>query len=698
MRSSNSNTTKVSDDPSALPKAWLADLHKDFEAKIKATKQHEQMQAATKSKRRPKKRRSLQPMNSTDDGLKPLIVSIASSVATEDPHRPATKAQKPSQKHKAQHTKHNDFVIEANSVVAVQKTTPLTSDKISTATERYQVAQQGLLMQSSSTASQAAMPGNVQSPAATLDELSRRKNDEEQTIPSEDEHWALSHKRQRRMKKASQTTLLETPATVISSTPVDSVLTISAPLPDVKDAQEGLKPDSVPALSRPEQCIAERHMTSMPEISLTVIREGPRVTRPSTHGLRDTKASTRRYNVEELKAIRDSCMSGRLRLWDIERDMQHIFTKSSAAMLRTFAQYQSTLDQPAVPQEVPAEYLEMAKAQPSDKLIWDCSGDHVEIASSQADSTEIVPADPWTSPEITVEDPVPIVLLGLAVRARARKAALQTEVPGEPHTNVMAKVSVAVQPQKKSPSRRNKGKVSKPTANNGKLTYKPGEKPPEFLDLPFEVQTTILEYALLQDEHIHVDALFRTLNKKPGEFRRRGYGALFVCHHFHKIGREAYYAINTFTMSLGLWISLAKLMTAWPNIPRYANNIQPALMYMKHIIVAQLGPGEHGSTYGLWRHLIQFLRPFRHLEIVEIDLREPEYGTEASDEKNDRVAPVPADLRQRLQKAGGIRIGWAKKESEKMGIKEGALVCRTMKSQTQHWTRLSLAQVVNALQ
>ena len=243
---------------------------------------------------------------------------------------------------------------------------------------------------------------------------------------------------------------------------------------------------------------------------------------------------------------------------------------------------------------------------------------------------------------------------------------------------------------------RNKGRTIEPKRHD-KLRYKPGEKAPEFLDIPCEIQTTIIESALLQDEHIHVDALFRTLNKKPGEFRRRGYGALFVCNHFHKIGREAYYAINTFTMSLGLWISLAKLMTAWPNIPRYANNIQPALLHMKHIIVAQLGPGEHGSTYGLWRHLVQFLRPFQHLEIVEIDLREPEYGWKGADEKNDQVAPVSEELRKRLQNAGGIRTGWTKRETDMTGIKEGALMCRTTRAQTQHWTRLSLAQVMNAL-
>jgi len=330
---------------------------------------------------------------------------------------------------------------------------------------------------------------------------------------------------------------------------------------------------------------------------------------------------------------------------------------------------------------------------------------HADLNPPRVDSRTIAAVDSWASLlenqdaglKLVEKPPVPTVILGLAARVSAREELLQNEVPAKPHSEDIEKAKAAVQPPKIGPSRRNKGKTIEPKRHD-KLRYKPVEKPPEFLDLPFEVQTTILKYALLQNEHIHVDALFRTLNKKPGEFRRRGYGALFVCHHFHKIGREAYYAINTFTMSLGLWISLAKLMTRWPNIPRYANNIQPALMHMRHIIVAQLGPGEHGSTYGLWRHLVQFLRPFQHLEVVEIDFREPEYGGRVSDGKNDKVVPVTKELRLRLQSAGGIRIGWTKKESNMTGIKEGALVYRTTRLQTGYCNAASLARVVNDLQ
>jgi len=506
-------------------------------------------------------------------------------------------------------------------------------------------------------------------------------------------------------KKPSHGAMQEKPPTDISTAPDNNNTMISASSPDMANAQEAFTvPDSVPVMSGLEHSVTEPPKTSITKTSVAVTNECPGVIRPSTLGLHDTKASTPRYDVEQLKANRNSCISGRLRLWDVERDLQHILTEPSAVMLRAFTQYQSTLDQPAVPGEVSAQYLD-AVERPANELAPCGRGMHSGLNSCHVDSRTTAAVDSWTSlpqnhdtdPKLVEKSPIPTIILGLAVRASARKGFLQTEVPGNPHGEDIEKTKSAVQPPKIGPSRRNKGKTIEPRRHD-RLKYKPGEKASEFLDLPFEVQTTILEYALLQNEHIHVDALFRTLNKKPGEFKRRGYGTLFVCHHFHKIGREAYYAINTFTMSLGLWISLAKLMTRWPNIPRYANNIQPALMHMKHIIVAQLGPGEHGSIYGLWRHLVQFLRPFQHLEIVEIDLREPEYGSRVSDEKNDKVVPVTKELRLRLQSAGGIRIGWAKKESNMIGIKGGALVYRTRKSQTGYCNAASLARVVNDLQ
>jgi len=696
MGSFNSNSAKVPTETSPLPKAWLADLHKDFEGKIRATEQHEQLQAAARSKRRPKERKSAHPVDSRYDDQKPLTVSSATSADTVATPQLAASAHKQTSKHKTKPIKHNDLSNKAKSVPAMHKDTSVPGVSAPAVAKKHPVHHKASLKQQPSTTSQASVPGNVQIEEATLDEFIRRKDDEERTIPSEDEQWARSHDSQGRMRKLSRNILQEKPATVVSSAPTNSIPTTSAPLPEVARAQDTFTiSDGFPAMARPEQRLTERHKTYIPEIAPTLTNGRRRVTRPSTPDSHDIRASTPRYDVEELKAMRKSYGAEHLRSWDIEQDMQHIFTTSSAATLRAFAQYQLTLDEPIDPEEVPARDLDPAEAHANHKMVSYCPEDRYGLTSTHAESTEIAVADPWTSAEVIEKDAVPMVLLGLAARARARKQVLVTEVPVFNHST--RKLQAAIEPQKTVSSRRNKAKTTKPTANNDKLTYKSGEKPAEFLDLPFEVQTTILEYALLQDEHIHVDALFRTLNKKPGEFQRRGYGALFVCHHFHKIGRAAYYAINTFTMSLGLWISLPRLMIAWPNVPRYANNIQPALMHTKHIIVAQLGPGEHGSTYGLWRHLVQFLRPFRHLEIVEIDLREPEYGSEPSGEEIDKVAPVPSDLRQRLQKTGGIRIGWAKRETGMTGIKEGALVCRTTRSQTQHWTQLSLSQVMNAL-
>jgi len=622
-------------------------------------------------------------MNSRNNVVKPLTVSTATSANTEVTQRQVTKARKPSQKHKLKSTNNNDLNNKAKGVLAVHKDTPVTSDSDTAITEKHQMLQEGFLAQ-----------------------LLRRENDEQRTIQSEDEHEARESDIKRSSKKLSHGAMQRSPATVTSTASDHSIPTISASLPDMAKGQEAFPiPDSVPAMSGPEQSVTETSKPSMPELSLPVTNQRPGIRRPSTPDLHDTKASTRRYSMEELRAIRKSCISGRLRLWDVERDLQHVFTKSSAVILHAFAQYQSTLDQPAVPDELSPQYLDSVEGRANDSLVPCGRGMHSGLDPSHVDSRKIAAVDSWTSlPEnhdtklkLVEQPPVPIVILGLAARASVRKGFLQTEVPAGPHSEDIETVKAAVQPPKIGPSRRNKGKTIE-LKRHDKLKYKPGEKAPEFLDLPFEVQTTILEYALLQNEHIHVDALFRTLNKKPGEFRRRGYGALFVCHHFHKIGREAYYAINTFTMSLGLWISLAKLMTRWPNIPRYVNNIQPALMHMKHIIVAQLGPGEHGSTYGLWRHLVQFLRPFQHLEIVEIDFREPEYGGRVSDGENDKVVPVTRELRLRLQSAGGIRIGWTKKEGDMTGIKEGALVYRTTRAQTGYCNAASLARVVNDLQ
>jgi len=622
-------------------------------------------------------------MKSRNDVLRPLIVSTATSADTKVTQRPVTKAYKPSQKHKTNSMKHNDLSDKAISVLAVHKDASVTADRAPVASEKHQVLQEGFLTQ-----------------------LFCRKNDEQQTIQSEDEHEAQTSHSKISSKKHSHGAMQEKPATDIFTASDNNNTMISVPLPCVPKAQEVIPmPDDVPVMSPPEHSLTERHKTSMPEISLTATPECPSVTKPSTPDLHVTKVSTPRYDVEELKAIGKSCLSGRLRMWDAERDLQHILTKSSAVTLHAFSQYQSTLDQPAVPDELSAQQLVSVEGRVNDRLMPYGRGMHSSLNPSHVDSRTIAAVDSWASlPEnhdavlkLVEKPPVPKVILGLTARASARKGFLQTEVPARSHGEDIEKAKSAVQPPKISPSRRNKGKTIEPRRHD-KLRYKPGEKAPEFLDLPFEVQTTILEYALLQNEHIHVDALFRTLNKKPGEFKRRGYGALFVCHHFHKIGREAYYAMNTFTMSLGLWISLAKLMTRWPNISRYANNIQPALMHMKHIIVAQLGPGEHGSIYGLWRHLVQFLRPFQHLEIVEIDFREPEYGGRVSYGKNDRIVPVTMELRLRLQNAGGIRIGWTKKESNMTGIKEGALVYRTTKAQTGYRNAASLARVVNDLQ
>jgi len=683
MGSSSSNTANVPDQPSPLPKAWLAELHKDFEAKVKATEQHEQLQAAARSKPRPKKRKSAQPVNSRKDVVKPLTISTATSADAEVTQRQVTKAHEPKQKHKTKHTKHNDIGIKANSVLVVHKDTSVASDSDTAVTEKHQALQEGFLAQ-----------------------LLRRKNDEQHTIQSEDEHEAQTSHSKMSSKKPPHGAMQEKPATGIFTAPDDNNTMISVPLPTVAKAQEAFTiPHNVPAVSRPEQSVFERHKTTLPGNSLTATPECPGVRRPSTPDLHITKVSMPRYDVDELKVIGKSCLSGRFRMWDAERDLQHVFTKSSAVTLRAFSQYQSTLDQPAVPFELSAQQLDSVEGRVNDRLMPYGRGMHSNLNPSHVDSRTIAAVDSWTSLsknhntdlKPVEQPPVPIVILGLTARASARTGLLQTEVPANSRSEGTTNIKAAVQPPNIGTSRRNKGRTIEPKRHD-KLRYKPGEKAPEFLDLPFEVQTTILEYALLQNEHIHVDALFRTLNKKPGEFRRRGYGALFVCHHFHKIGREAYYAINTFTMSLGLWISLEKLMTRWPNIPRYANNIQPALLHMKHIIVAQLGPGEHGSKYGLWRHLVQFLRPFQHLTVVEIDFREPEYGGRVSDGKNDKVVPVTKELRLRLQSAGGIRIGWTKKEGNMIGIKEGALVYRTTRSQTGYCNEASIARVVNDLQ
>lgn len=299
-------------------------------------------------------------------------------------------------------------------------------------------------------------------------------------------------------------------------------------------------------------------------------------------------------------------------------------------------------------------------------------------------------------------DPVPT---DLAVRTECKQHGSEDKRPGtkrpslpqawldDVRQDLNSKILIAEKQQKgqsaltTKPKRRRGGR-----AKNGSdtgtspeaLHKKPGA---QFLDLPVEIQTTILEYTLLQTSPIRMDALFRSLPRGPSSWKTKGCGIIYACHDLHEIGRQAFYSGNTFTVSIGLFSSMPSTMASWPLVPKAATNLAIALEHVRHLVVVHAGwnevPGPNGPQQ--WKPLVQFLRGFRRILSLEIDLREDDWagiGWGKPQELDYFTEVAGANIRKALNR-GGVRIGWSPRENGR-GVKNGSVHVRKRHSQTEH--------------
>lgn len=258
-----------------------------------------------------------------------------------------------------------------------------------------------------------------------------------------------------------------------------------------------------------------------------------------------------------------------------------------------------------------------------------------------------------------------------------------------------AKILVAERQQKgqaaltAKPKRRRPARAKQASDTSSTLTVDCHKKPgAQFLDLPVEIQTSILEYTLLQTAPIRMDALFRSLPKGPRSWSAKGCGIIYACHHLHEIGRQAFYSGNIFTVSIRLFSSMPSTMATWPRVPKAATNLAMALKYVRHLVVVHSGWGELPGPNGpeQWKPLSQFLRGFDRILSVELDLRDDDwgrYGWGQPHELDYYTEPAAGSIRQALRDAG-VHIDWSAKEKGRRGIKNGSVYLRKRRSQTEH--------------
>lgn len=200
--------------------------------------------------------------------------------------------------------------------------------------------------------------------------------------------------------------------------------------------------------------------------------------------------------------------------------------------------------------------------------------------------------------------------------------------------------------------------------------------PEAYLDkLPTELLNHILEYAVVQDGPIHVDALFRSLPKKERQWKC---GIMYVCKRFHAPARAAYYSQNTFVVSLAAFQTLGATMKQWPNLPIAAFNLMPALANVEHVVLVRLGPGERVCCADhAWYSLAQFLKAFKQLMVVELDYRGYLPGGIKWNTETEQAYAVEEARWEivMLMQDNGVRFGWEKRENG-VGIKRSALLVR----------------------
>lgn len=209
--------------------------------------------------------------------------------------------------------------------------------------------------------------------------------------------------------------------------------------------------------------------------------------------------------------------------------------------------------------------------------------------------------------------------------------------------------------------------------------------------LPNEILDVILGYALLEDKPIHVDTRFRPLPNKrlsrrerEAEKGRSRYDMVQTCKDFYDVGRPLYYSLNTFTVSLGAFVTLQNTMRSWPKINNATYTLNPALANVQRLIIVESGPGEGVSNNSVWQALPQFLKGFKQLMQVELDFRfcgwsEIDWHTSKEQYYYDTVPPS-ADLKRKMEMTG-VRLGWTLKEdreNRREGIKDGALMVRLL--------------------
>jgi hypothetical protein len=217
----------------------------------------------------------------------------------------------------------------------------------------------------------------------------------------------------------------------------------------------------------------------------------------------------------------------------------------------------------------------------------------------------------------------------------------------------------------------------------------------QFIDFPYEITKHIVEYAVLQNEPVNVDAFFRTINKVPGQAWQRGYGIIYTCQALHEIGREAYYSVNTFSISLGLFTSLPNTMKEWPSVGGVVSiNMKPALRHVQYVEVRRVHEQEYcgGPFWEQWGNMVQLLLAFDNILSVNIDTRDCEQS--AGCDTHEITKPAKLNMQVALARTG-VRCGWTKKEATQEGVKDGSLfvtVCGHQGLTSNNWCLCQILQ------